>query len=159
MTETQREEITPDQLMEPFQSRGLKSIIVFTVAVHAVVLIGTSIPFLWKSVAGGDQFETHRGKARRTSRFARRRNRCAGSPKSTDSSRRISASVSPALPPRRNPPKRPRAPKVDAPRPRNRSPRSRRKSIPRRRGLRFRPSITRRKTFSSDVDFEVRKSG
>jgi transposase-like protein len=50
-----KEEITPDQLMEPFQGRSLKSILVFTVIVHLVVLVGASIPFLMKSVSGEEQ--------------------------------------------------------------------------------------------------------
>jgi hypothetical protein len=54
MTDTQNEEITPDQLLETFRGSSMKSIILFTVAVHVVVLIGTSVPYLWKSVAGGD---------------------------------------------------------------------------------------------------------
>lgn len=54
MTDPRIEETTPDQLMVPFQGRSLKSIIVFTVAVHLVVLIGTSVPFFLKSVTGGE---------------------------------------------------------------------------------------------------------
>lgn len=49
-----KNEPTPDELMESFKGRSLKSIVVFTVIVHAVVLLGTSIPFLWKAVAGED---------------------------------------------------------------------------------------------------------
>ena len=40
--------------MEHFQGRSLKSIIVFTVVVHAVVLLGTSVPFLWRTFVGAD---------------------------------------------------------------------------------------------------------
>jgi hypothetical protein len=54
MTDTRTEETSPDQLLESFRGRSLKSIIVFTVVVHFVVLTGASIPFLWKSVAGED---------------------------------------------------------------------------------------------------------
>jgi hypothetical protein len=54
MTDTQTEETTPDQLMESFQGTSLKSIILFTVMVHLVVLTGASVPYLWKSFAGGD---------------------------------------------------------------------------------------------------------
>lgn len=54
MTNTQKEEITPDQLLETFRGSSMKNIILFTVLVHVVVLIGTSVPYIWKSVAGGD---------------------------------------------------------------------------------------------------------
>lgn len=47
-------EVTPDSLMQHFRGRGLKAIIMFTVVVHVVVLGGSSIPFLWKSVFGPD---------------------------------------------------------------------------------------------------------
>lgn len=55
MTDPRIEETTPDQLMAPFRGRSLKSIIAFTVAVHLVVLIGTSVPFFWNSVTGEDR--------------------------------------------------------------------------------------------------------
>lgn len=45
-------ETTPDELLDTFRGRSLKSIILFTLAVHAVVLLGTSVPFLWKTFAG-----------------------------------------------------------------------------------------------------------
>jgi hypothetical protein len=47
-----KQETTPDQLMEAFRGRSFKSIILFTLIVHVVVLGGTSIPFLMKSVSG-----------------------------------------------------------------------------------------------------------
>jgi len=47
-----REETSPDQLLDTFRGRSLRSIIVFTVIVHAVVLLGASIPFLWRAAAG-----------------------------------------------------------------------------------------------------------
>lgn len=47
-------EVTPDSLMKHFRGRGLKSIIMFTLVVHVVVLGGSSVPFLWKSVFGPD---------------------------------------------------------------------------------------------------------
>ena len=40
--------------MKAFEGRSLKSIILFTVVIHAVLLIGTSIPYLWEVVAGED---------------------------------------------------------------------------------------------------------
>lgn len=54
MINTQKEEITPDQLMETFHGSSMKNIILFTVAVHVILLIGTSGPYLWKSLSGGD---------------------------------------------------------------------------------------------------------
>lgn len=49
---TQNQETTPDQLMESFQGRSFKSVILFTLIVHAVVLGGTSVPYLMRSVSG-----------------------------------------------------------------------------------------------------------
>jgi len=55
MTTRDREtEVDPDSLMAHFRGRSLKGIVAFTVVVHAVVLIGSSIPFLWSSVSRGD---------------------------------------------------------------------------------------------------------
>ena len=48
------QETTPDQLMRAFEGRSLKSIILFTIVVHAVLLIGTSVPYLFGAVAGED---------------------------------------------------------------------------------------------------------
>lgn len=48
------QETTPDQLLESFRGSNMKTIIVFTLIVHAVVVLGTSVPYLWKAVAGGD---------------------------------------------------------------------------------------------------------
>lgn len=54
MTNIQKEEITPDQLMEKFHGSSMKKIILFTLVVHVVVLVATSMPYLWAFVAGGD---------------------------------------------------------------------------------------------------------
>ena len=54
MSNTSIDDTTPDELMEHFQGRSLGSIIVFTVIVHAVVLLGTSVPFVWKTFFGAD---------------------------------------------------------------------------------------------------------
>jgi hypothetical protein len=54
MTDTKTNETTPDQLMKAFEGHSLKAIILFTVVIHAVLLIGTSIPYLWSEVAGED---------------------------------------------------------------------------------------------------------
>lgn len=54
MTHTQREETTPDQLLDTFRGSSLKSIIAVTVIVHAVIILGTSVPYLMETFAGGD---------------------------------------------------------------------------------------------------------
>ena len=54
MTHTQREETTPDQLLDTFRGSSLKTIILFTILVHIVVVLGSSIPYLMKTFAGGD---------------------------------------------------------------------------------------------------------
>jgi membrane-bound lytic murein transglycosylase B len=54
MTHTQREETTPDQLLDTFRGSSLKSIIAVTVIVHAVILLGTSVPYLMETFTGSD---------------------------------------------------------------------------------------------------------
>lgn len=54
MTDTQNKDITPDQLMDTFHGSSMKSIIIFTVLVHVVGITATSVPYLWKAVAGED---------------------------------------------------------------------------------------------------------
>jgi hypothetical protein len=49
---TTQTEITPDQLLESFRGRSFKSIILFTLIAHLVVLVGSSIPYFVKSVSG-----------------------------------------------------------------------------------------------------------
>ncbi len=55
-------EITPGELLDSFKGRTLKSIIVFTIVVHALILIGTSIPaivghFTSEDLSGMDEGE------------------------------------------------------------------------------------------------------
>ena len=57
MSEEYKEETTPDELMESFQGRSLKSIVVFTIVIHAALIFGTSVPFLSKTVFGEDTTE------------------------------------------------------------------------------------------------------
>lgn len=57
MSKSSNEETSPDELMESFHGRSLKSIILFTVVIHAVLLLGTSVPFLIKAVTGTDTGE------------------------------------------------------------------------------------------------------
>lgn len=47
-----KQETTPDQLMEAFRGRSFKSVILFTVIVHVVVIGGTSVPYFMRSIAG-----------------------------------------------------------------------------------------------------------
>lgn len=53
-SKTTGDEITPDELMESFHGRSLKSIVIFTLIIHAILLLGTSIPFLLEKVGGKD---------------------------------------------------------------------------------------------------------
>jgi membrane-bound lytic murein transglycosylase B len=52
------QDTTPDELMQAFRGRGLKSMLVFTLAVHAVFILTTSLPGIVKNLtsggAGGD---------------------------------------------------------------------------------------------------------
>ena len=52
MTDKLKEETTPDQLMKHFQGSSLKTIIIFTLIVHFVILAGSSFPFLYKTIFG-----------------------------------------------------------------------------------------------------------
>ena len=47
-------ESTPDQLLDTFRGRGLKTIILFTIAVHVVILLLTSVPYFMRTMAGKD---------------------------------------------------------------------------------------------------------
>ena len=49
---TTQTETTPDQLLESFRGRSFKSIILFTLIAHLVVIGGSSIPYFVKSVTG-----------------------------------------------------------------------------------------------------------
>ena len=57
MSDTTKEETTPDELMEHFHGRSLKTIVLFTLVVHAVLLVGTSIPSIVRAAMGGDTSE------------------------------------------------------------------------------------------------------
>ena len=49
---TPTQETTPDQLLESFRGRSFKSILIFTLIVHVVLIGGTSVPYLIKLIAG-----------------------------------------------------------------------------------------------------------
>lgn len=53
----QREETTPDQLLDTFRGRGLKTVIIFTIVVHVVVLLATSAPYLMRTFGAGDRMK------------------------------------------------------------------------------------------------------
>jgi hypothetical protein len=54
MNHTLTNEISPDELLTNFNGRSLKSIIIFTVVAHVILLLATSAPYIWRSVAGAD---------------------------------------------------------------------------------------------------------
>jgi len=54
MTDGNINEVTPVTLMARFQGTGLKTIIVFTLVVHVVVIGASSVPYLVKSVFGAN---------------------------------------------------------------------------------------------------------
>jgi flagellar biosynthesis/type III secretory pathway M-ring protein FliF/YscJ len=55
--QSSHDKTSPDELMESFRGRSLKSIILFTIVIHAVLLLGTSVSFLMKAVTGKDTSE------------------------------------------------------------------------------------------------------
>ncbi len=54
---TQKQEITPDQLLESFRGRSFKSVITFTIIVHVVFIGATSVPYLMKLFKGNSASE------------------------------------------------------------------------------------------------------
>lgn len=54
MNPSSNNETTPADLLTNFSGRSLKSIIVFTIVAHAVLLLSTSGSYLWNLVAGAD---------------------------------------------------------------------------------------------------------
>ena len=46
------QETTPDQLLKAFHGRSFKSIILFTLIVHIVVIVGTSVPYFMRTLTG-----------------------------------------------------------------------------------------------------------
>ena len=47
---TQNNELNPDDLMSDFRSKGLLRIIIFTFVIHGVVLLGSSVPWMYDSL-------------------------------------------------------------------------------------------------------------
>ncbi|MCH7224676.1 hypothetical protein [Haloferula sp. A504] len=59
-------ETSPDELLDTFEGRSLKKILLFTIVVHAVILLGSSVPFLFGKAFGmgtSDLSEEERVKA------------------------------------------------------------------------------------------------
>ena len=54
MNQSPVNETTPGELLANFNGRSLKSMIIFTVVAHAVLLIPTSGSYIWKLIAGKD---------------------------------------------------------------------------------------------------------
>jgi hypothetical protein len=49
---THPSQTTPDDLLDSFKGRNMKSIILVTLIVHAIIIGGTSIPYILKSFSG-----------------------------------------------------------------------------------------------------------
>ena len=54
MNQSPSNETPPGELLVNFNGRSLKSMIIFTIVAHAVLLIPTSGTYIWKAVSGGD---------------------------------------------------------------------------------------------------------
>ncbi len=54
MKDTPSNEKTPDEMLSNFNGRSLKSIIIFTVVAHVLLLLATSAPYIWRSIVGDD---------------------------------------------------------------------------------------------------------
>lgn len=54
MAEHTTNEVTPDSLMGQFKGKGLKPIVMFTLVVHVVLILGSSIPFFVRKAMSAD---------------------------------------------------------------------------------------------------------
>ena len=54
MNQSPINETSPGDLLANFNGKSLKSMIVFTIVVHVVLLLVTSGPYIWRTVAGAD---------------------------------------------------------------------------------------------------------
>jgi hypothetical protein len=50
-------DVMPDQLMQRFRGPGLKSMLVFTLVIHAVFILGTSLPGIVRGIVAEDTSE------------------------------------------------------------------------------------------------------
>ncbi len=53
-TEAYADEVVPDSLMDDFRGRPILTILVFTVVIHVVIVMVSSLPYLRIQVLGGD---------------------------------------------------------------------------------------------------------
>ena len=54
MNSSSNQDVAPGDLLATFNGRSLKSIVVFTLIVHAVLLLATSGGTIWRAVSGSD---------------------------------------------------------------------------------------------------------
>ena len=54
MNPSSNQDVAPGDLLATFNGRSLKTMVVFTVALHALVLLATSGGYLWRAVSGSD---------------------------------------------------------------------------------------------------------
>jgi len=47
--------ISPGELLANFNGKSLKSMVIFTIVVHVALLLATSGPYIWRTVAGADK--------------------------------------------------------------------------------------------------------
>lgn len=53
-TDTTTHDTAPEELMQGFRGRGFKSMLIFTIVVHAALILATSLPGIIRNVAGGE---------------------------------------------------------------------------------------------------------
>lgn len=115
---TTQTETTPDQLLETFRGRSFKSIILFTLIAHLVVIVGGSIPYLVESFKGKADSklsdEERMELANREATAALRDIATKHGIKPQDLSSRLAGGASPAAAPASTPPKdAPKAPPAE----------------------------------------------
>jgi hypothetical protein len=54
MNSSSNQDVAPGDLLATFNGRSLKTIVIFTLIVHAVLLLATSGGYLWRAVSGSD---------------------------------------------------------------------------------------------------------
>jgi hypothetical protein len=54
MNSSSNQDVAPGDLLATFNGRSLKTMVVFTLIVHAVLLLATSGGYLWRAVSGAD---------------------------------------------------------------------------------------------------------
>lgn len=56
-TDTTTDDTAPEELMHGFRGRGFKSMLIFTIVIHAVLILATSLPGIIRNIAGGEESE------------------------------------------------------------------------------------------------------